>query len=138
MPQRNIWGYHQTAGLGYHEYFEFCEDLGAEPLPVVAAGVPCQNSSCGGAGQQGGIPMDEMPQYVQDVLDLVEYANGDARTTRWGRERARNGHPAPFNLKYLGVGNEDLISDVFEPRFEMIYNAVKERYPEITEIQWPE
>lgn len=134
VPQRNIWGYHQTAGLGYHEYFEFCEDLGAEPLPVVAAGVPCQNSSCGGAGQQGGIPMDEMPQYVQDVLDLVEYANGDARTTRWGRERARNGHPAPFNLKYLGVGNEDLISDVFEPRFEMIYNAVKERYPEITVI----
>lgn len=134
VPQRNIWGYHQTAGLGYHEYFEFCEDLGAEPLPVVAAGVPCQNSSCGGAGQQGGIPMDEMPQYVQDVLDLIEYANGDSRTTRWGRERARNGHPAPFNLKYLGVGNEDLISEVFEPRFEMIFKAVRERYPEIVVI----
>lgn len=134
VPQRNIWGYHQTAGLGYHEYFEFCEDLGAEPLPVVAAGVPCQNSSCGGAGQQGGIPMDEMPGYVQDVLDLIEYANGDARATHWGRERARNGHPKPFNLKYLGVGNEDLISDVFEPRFEMIYEAVKQRYPEIIVI----
>lgn len=134
VPQRNIWGYHQTAGLGYHEYFEFCEDLGAEPLPVVAAGVPCQNSSCGGAGQQGGIPMAEMDAYVQDVLDLVEYANGDARTTKWGAERARNGHPAPFNLKYLGVGNEDLISDVFEERFEMIYNALKERHPEVTVI----
>ncbi|MDE5941124.1 MAG: alpha-L-arabinofuranosidase, partial [Muribaculaceae bacterium] len=134
VPQRNIWGYHQTAGLGYHEYFEFCEDLGAEPLPVVAAGVPCQNSSCGGAGQQGGIPMSDMPAYVQDVLDLVEYANGDARTTRWGAERARNGHPAPFGLKYLGVGNEDLISDVFEERFEMIYNALREKHPEITVI----
>jgi alpha-L-arabinofuranosidase len=134
VPQRNIWGYHQTAGLGYHEYFQFCEDLGAEPLPVVAAGVPCQNSSCGGAGQQGGIPMADMPQYVQDILDLVEYANGDAKTTKWGAERARNGHKAPFNLKYLGVGNEDLISDVFEERFEMIYKALKEKYPEITVI----
>lgn len=134
VGQRNIWGYHQTAGLGYHEYFEFCEDLGAEPLPVVAAGVPCQNSSCGGAGQQGGIPMGEMDEYVQDVLDLVEYANGDARTTRWGAERARNGHKEPFNLKYIGIGNEDLISDVFKDRFEMIYKAVSEKYPEVTVI----
>lgn len=134
VPQPNLWGYHQTAGLGYHEYFEFCEDLGAEPVPVVAAGVPCQNSWHGGAGQQGGIPMGEMDAYVQDVLDLVEYANGNARTTRWGRERARNGHPEPFGLKYLGVGNEDLISDVFEERFRMIFNAVRERYPEITVI----
>ena len=133
-PQRNLWGYHQTAGLGYHEYFEFCEDLGAEPLPVVAAGVPCQNSWHGGAGQQGGIPMDEMDEYVQDVLDLIEYANGDARTTRWGRERARNGHAEPFGLNYLGVGNEDFISEVFKERFAMIFKAVRERYPEITVI----
>lgn len=134
VPQRNLWGYHQTAGLGYHEYFEFCEDLGAEPLPVVAAGVPCQNSSCGGAGQQGGIPMDEMKAYVQDVLDLIEYANGDARTTEWGRRRAENGHPAPFGLKYLGVGNEDLISDVFKERFKMIYDSVRVHYPDITVV----
>jgi len=134
VPQRNIWGYHQTAGLGYHEYFQFCEDLGAAPLPVVAAGVPCQNSSDGGAGQQGGIPMEDMPQYVQDILDLVEYANGDARTTRWGALRAANGHPAPFGLKYLGVGNEDLISDIFKERFTMIFDAVKEKYPDITVI----
>lgn len=134
VPQRNLWGYHQTVGLGFHEYFQFCEDLGAEPVPVVAAGVPCQNSSHGGAGQQGGIPMDEMVQYVQDVLDLVEYANGDAATTEWGRRRAANGHPAPFGLKYIGVGNEDLISDVFEERFAMIHRALREKHPEICVI----
>lgn len=133
-PMRNIWNYHQSMGLGYHEYFEFCEDLGAEPLPVVAAGVPCQNSSRGGAGQQGGIPMDEMDEYAQDILDLIEYANGDAKSTVWGRKRAENGHPAPFNLKYVGIGNEDLISDVFEERFKYIYDKVSEKHPEITVV----
>lgn len=132
-PQRNIWNYHQSMGLGYYEYFLFCEDIGAEPLPVVAAGVPCQNSSIGGGGQQGGIPMCEMEHYVQEILDLIEWANGDAKTT-WGKLRAEAGHPKPFNLKYIGVGNEDLITDVFEERFTMIYNAVKEKHPEITVI----
>ncbi len=131
-PQRNIWGYHQTKGLGYYEYFQLCEDLGCEPLPVLAAGVSCQNSSDGGHGQQGGIPMDKMPEYVQDVLDLIEWANGDAKTTKWGKLRAEQGHPAPFNLKYVGIGNEDLISKTFEERYLMIIKAVKEKYPEIT------
>ncbi|NDV66974.1 alpha-L-arabinofuranosidase C-terminal domain-containing protein [Bacteroides sp. 224] len=131
--QRNIWNYHQTAGLGYFEYFQFCEDIGAEPVPVVAAGVPCQNSSIGGNGQQGGIPMCEMDDYVQEVLDLIEWANGDVKT-KWGKLRAEAGHPKPFNLKYVGVGNEDLITDIFEERFTMIYNAVKEKYPEIVVI----
>ena len=144
-PAPNIWRYHQTRGLGYFEYFQFCEDINAEPLPVVAAGVPCQNSGINGPshhstniitanGQQGGIPMKEMGQYIQDVLDLIEYANGDAKKTVWGKERAKAGHPAPFNLKYLGVGNEDMISDVFKERFTMIYNAVKEKYPDIIVI----
>lgn len=131
--QRNLWNYHQTVGLGYFEYFRFCEDIGAEPLPVIAAGVPCQNSAIGGGGQQGGIPMSEMDEYIQDILDLVEYANG-AVTTPWGKKRAEAGHPAPFNLKYIGIGNEDLITDVFEERFTMIYNAVKAKYPGITVI----
>lgn len=140
--KRNLWGYHQTRGLGYHEYFVMCEDFGAEPLPVLAAGVPCQNSSSHshvshdvltGNGQQCGIPMDEMPAYIQDVLDLVEYANGDTTTT-WGRKRALAGHPAPFNLKMIGIGNEDIITDAFKERFLMIYNAVKDRYPEIEVI----
>lgn len=142
-PLRNLWGYHQTRGLGYLEYFQFCEDIGAEPVPVLAAGVPCQNSSTcshhskdelGCNGQQGGIPMEEMPAYVQDVLDLIEYANGDARKTEWGKKRAEAGHPKPFNLKYIGIGNEDLITDVFEERFTMIYKAVREKYPDITVI----
>ena len=149
-PLRNLWGYHQTRGLGYFEYFRFCEDIGAEPLPVLAAGVPCQNSgthshyadNCPqGAnaelmryGQQGGIPMEDMPAYIQDVLDLIEYANGDARRTVWGRKRAEAGHPKPFNLKYIGIGNEDMITEVFEERFAMIYKAVREKHPEITVV----
>ncbi len=142
-PLRNLWGYHQTRGLGYFEYFQFCEDIGAEPVPVLAAGVPCQNSgTCshhakgelGCNGQQGGIPMEEMGAYIQDILDLIEYANGDARKTVWGKKRAEAGHPKPFNLKYIGIGNEDLITDIFEERFTMIFNAVKEKYPEITVI----
>lgn len=130
-PMRNLWNYHQTTGLGYLEYFQFCEDMGAEPLPVLAAGVPCQNSSDGGAGQQCGIPMAHMDEYVQDILDLIEWSNGDAKTTHWGRLRAASGHPRPFNLKYIGIGNEDLITDIFEERFTMIFNAIKKKYPEI-------
>ena len=133
-PARNLWGYHQSMGLGYYEYFQFCEDIGAEPLPVLAADVPCQNSACHGdlrGGQQGGIPMSEMGAYIQDILDLIEWANGDARKTKWGKIRAESGHPKPFNLKYIGIGNEDLITDVFEERFTMIYLAIKEKYPEM-------
>lgn len=141
-PLRNLWRYHQTRGLGFYEYFLFCEDIGAEPVPVVSAGVPCQNSATPSryttgeltrGGQQGGIPMADMGDYVQDVLDLIEYANGDS-TTEWGRRRAQSGHPQPFNLKYIGIGNEDLISEAFEERFQMIYKAVTERYPDITVI----
>lgn len=141
-PLYNLWGYHQTRGLGYYEYFLFCEDIGAEPLPVVAAGVPCQNSGRKShysvdplttLGQQGGIPMEEMDAYVADVLDLIEYANG-ASDTKWGSVRAAAGHPEPFNLKYIGIGNEDMITEVFEERFRMIYDAVKKAYPEVTVI----
>lgn len=136
-PQRNLWGYHQSMGLGYFEYFQFCEDIEAEPVPIVAAGVPCQNSAKHNhpiGGQQGGIPMCEMGNYIQDIFDLIEWANGDPKTNKWAKMRADAGHPKPFNLKYLGVGNEDLISDVFEERFAMIYHAVKEKYPEIVVI----
>jgi alpha-L-arabinofuranosidase len=77
--------------------------------------------------------MCDMDDYVQDVLDLIEWANGDA-TTKWGKIRAEAGHPKPFNLKYVGIGNEDLINDIFEERFTMIFNAVKEKHPEITVI----
>lgn len=130
MP--NIWNYHQSLGLGYYEYFLFCEDIGAEPLPVIPAAVPCQNSWRGGHGQQGGVEMEHMDEYIQDIFDLIEWANGDSKTTKWGRVRAEAGHPEPFNLKYIGIGNEDLISETFTERFNMIFDAVRDKHPEIT------
>ena len=78
--------------------------------------------------------MEEMDAYVQDILDLIEYANGDPKTNKWAKMRAEAGHPEPFNLKYIGIGNEDLITDIFEERFTMIYEAVKKQYPEVTVI----
>lgn len=136
VEQRNIWNYHQSVGLGYFEYFQFCEDIGAKPVPVLAAGVSCQNSGgtwrIGGTGQKG-IPMEEMGAYTQDMLDLIEYANGPANST-WGAKRAAAGHPEPFHLQYIGIGNEDKITPEFEDRFKMIYTAIREKHPEITII----
>jgi alpha-L-arabinofuranosidase len=85
------------------------------------------------AGQQGGIPIAEMDAYIQDILDLIEWANGD-KTTKWGKVRSDAGHHEPFNLKYICIGNEDLISEVFKERFEMIFNVIKAKHPEITVI----
>lgn len=131
----NIWGYHQTRGLGYFEFFQLCEDLGCEPLPVLSAAVPCQNTGVDpvlGGGQQGGIPFGPaFEQYKQDVLDLIEWANGDPKTSKWARMRAEAGHPKPFNLKYIGIGNEDLISDTFIVRYLPLIEAVKAKYPDI-------
>ncbi len=134
VPDRNIWHYHQTRGLGFFEYFQFCEDIGAEPLPVLAAGVPCQNSAPnanGFGGQQGGIPMEDMPAYIEELMNMIEWANGDPATSKWAKMRADAGHPEPFNLKYIGIGNEDIISTTFEERCLMICKAIHERYPEI-------
>ena len=140
----NIWNYHQSMGLGFFEYFQFCEDIGAEPLPVLPAGVPCQNSARNGHGQQGGLPfkgedfkvtvtedLPTMEEYLQELLNLIEWANGDPKTSKWAKMRADAGHPKPFNLKYLGVGNEDLISDVFAERFAFLNRGIKAKYPDI-------
>ena len=136
VAQKNIWNYHQTAGLGYFEYFQFCEDMGAKPLPVVPAAVSCQNSGgtwrIGGTGQKG-IQLTEMPEYIQEVLDLIEWANGPVTST-WGAKRAAAGHPKPFHLEYVGIGNEDKITPEFKERFKMIYDVVKAKHPEITVI----
>ncbi|MBQ5477080.1 MAG: alpha-L-arabinofuranosidase, partial [Bacteroidaceae bacterium] len=135
----NIWNYHQSRGLGFFEYFQFCEDIGAEPLPVLSAGVPCQNSSRGGRdgkndGQQGGLSMDEMKDYLQELLDLIEWANGDAKKSKLAAMRAEAGHPKPFNLKYLGIGNEDLISDVYVERYNYLCREIRKAHPEITVV----
>lgn len=130
LEDKNIWNYRQSFGLGYFEYFQFCEDIGAMPVPVVAAGVSCQNSArTKGTGQEC-IPMEQMKGYIQDILDLIEYANGPA-TSAWGKKRAEAGHPEPFKLEYIGIGNEDKITPGFQERFKMICEAVRAKYPEI-------
>jgi alpha-L-arabinofuranosidase len=131
--QANIWRYHQSVGLGFFEFFQFCEDIGAKPLPIVPAAVCCQNSGqTSGTGQEG-LRVEEMPAFIQDVLDLIEYANGPATST-WGAKRVAAGHPESFNLEYLGIGNEDAQTPVFRERFKMIYDAVRAKRPEITVI----
>jgi alpha-L-arabinofuranosidase len=131
--QKNIWRYHQTMGLGYFEYFQFCEDIGAVPVPVVAAGVSCQNSDrYWGVGQQA-IPMEQMQEYTDEICDLIEWATG-SDSSEWGAKRAAAGHPEPFGLKYLAIGNEDAQTPAFQKRFKSIYEAVKARYPKITLI----
>ena len=130
---KNTWGYHQSMGLGYYEYFQLCEDIGMEPLPILPCGVSCQGTN-GGWGMknqaQDVVPMSEMDEWVQDALDLIEWANGDA-TTKWGKVRAEAGHPKPFGLKYLGIGNEERISPEFAERFKYMYEKVTKAHPEI-------
>ncbi|MBQ8202321.1 MAG: carbohydrate binding domain-containing protein [Clostridia bacterium] len=121
----NTWGYMQSYGLGYFEYFCLAEALGAEPLPVVHSGVLCQARE----KKEGDLTLKEVREYAQDILDLIEFANGDVTST-WGALRAEMGHPEPFNLKYLGIGNENWDS-VYWTRFDILYNCVKEAHPEI-------
>ena len=131
---KNTWGYHQSMGLGYYEYFQFCEDLNMEPLPILPCGVSCQGTN-GGWGMkeqaQDVVPMSEMDEWVQEAIDLIEWANGDPATNKWAKMRAEAGHPQPFNLKYLGLGNEERISPEFCERFKYIYKKVTEKYPQI-------
>mgnify|MGYP002854297256 FL=1 len=132
---KNTWGYHQSMGLGYFEYFQFCEDLGMQPLPILPCGVSCQGTN-GGWGlwpeqAQEVLPMNEMDEWVAEAIDLIEWANGDPATNKWAKMRADAGHPAPFNLKYLGLGNEEKISPEFCERFIYIYERVKKAHPEI-------
>ncbi|MBE1879023.1 alpha-L-arabinofuranosidase C-terminal domain-containing protein [Myceligenerans pegani] len=125
----NPWGYHQSRAIGYYEFFLLCEELGARPLPVVAAGVCCQNTP----GGPRAVPLSEMPAYVQDVLDLIEFARGGA-DTEWGARRAELGHPEPFELRYLGVGNEDEITPDFRDRYARIEDAVRGAHPDVAVI----
>ncbi len=132
-PLKNTWGYHQSMGLGYYEYFQMCEDMNMQPLPILPCGVSCQGAN-GGWGMKGqaqdAVPMSEMDEWVQDALDLIEWANGDA-TTKWGKVRAEAGHPKPFGLKYLGIGNEERISPEFIERFKYMYDKITKAHPEI-------
>lgn len=126
-PNFNTWGYHQSYGLGFYEYFLFSEDINAKALPVIPVGVSCPHRGVENA------PLDEMDSWIQDALDLVEFANGPVTST-WGRIRADMGHPKPFNLEYLGLGNEEGDTPEFRERFELVYDAVRTQYPDLTII----
>jgi alpha-L-arabinofuranosidase len=115
--------YYQSFGLGFFEYFQLAEDIGAEPLPILNCGMACQFNTA------ELVPIDELDEYVQDALDLIEFANGDTGT-KWGKLRAEMGHPLPFNLKMLGVGNENWGPQYIE-RLEVFKKALNERYPNI-------
>lgn len=116
--------YFQSFGLGFFEYFQLSEDIGAQPLPILSCGIACQYNS----GEL--VPMEELDPYVQDALDLIEFANG-AITTKWGKLRADMGHPNPFNLKFIGVGNEQWGPQYIE-RYKVFAKAIKSKYPNIT------
>ncbi len=123
-PNWNLWGYHQTYGLGFYEYFLFCEDINAIPLPVVPVGVSCQFR-----GREVA-PLSEMQMWVDDALDLIEFANGPA-DSEWGAVRAQMGHPEPFNMEYICLGNEEDDIPEFRERFMMITDSIRKYHPEI-------
>ena len=119
--------YFQSYGLGFFEFFQLSEDIGAEPLPVLNVGMACQFQN--GKDPKGYVPVDQLKPYIDDCLDLIEFANGDTTTT-WGKKRAEMGHPAPFNMKYLGVGNEQWDTLYFE-RLKPFVKAIRAKYPNI-------
>ena len=122
----NTWGYMQSYGIGFYEYFRLCEEIGALPLPVVGSGVLCQ------AREPAEPPMndEELEKWIQDILDLLEFALGSPETT-WGAKRAEMGHPEPFDLRFLAIGNENW-ANIYYDRYEKIRNRVREAHPEIT------
>ena len=123
----NLWGYHSTNGFGYHEFLQYCEDMGAKAMFVCNAGMSCD-------GRNGDYYDDEEVEVlIQDALDAIEYATGDAKTTKWGAERAKNGHPAPFTLDYIEVGNENH-SAMYAKYYNRFYKRIREAYPDITII----
>lgn len=119
--KRNNWGYNQTLGLGYYEYFCFCEEIGAKPLPVLPAGYDPHH--------QRKVPFDQLDEWIQEALDLISFANDDA-SAQWGRIRCELGHPEPFGLEYIGIGNEEVGEGFFE-RYPYFHKAIKEKYPDI-------
>ncbi|QKZ22804.1 alpha-L-arabinofuranosidase C-terminal domain-containing protein [Streptomyces chartreusis] len=123
----NFWGYNQSYGLGYYEYFRFSEDIGAMPLPVVPALVT-------GCGQNKAVDDEALlKRHIQDTLDLIEFANGPA-TSKWGKVRAEMGHPRPFRLTHLEVGNEENLPAEFFDRFKQFRAAIEAEYPDITVV----
>ncbi|WP_138750882.1 alpha-L-arabinofuranosidase C-terminal domain-containing protein [Paenibacillus sinopodophylli] len=119
--RRNNWRYNQTLGLGYYEYFQFCEDIGAKPIPILPGGYDPHHKRI--------VPIDELGPWIDDALDLIEFARGDL-STEWGAIRGELGHPEPFGLEYIGIGNEEVGEPFFE-RYSYFHQAIKAKYPDI-------
>ncbi|MFT8401811.1 MAG: alpha-L-arabinofuranosidase C-terminal domain-containing protein [Lentilactobacillus diolivorans] len=119
--RRNKWGYNQSLGLGYYEYFQLAEDVNAKPLPVLPGGYDPHH--------QQKVPIDQLGDWIDDALDLIEFANG-ATDTKWGAVRAKLGHPKPFHLEYLAIGNEE-VGQAFFDRYPYFHKAIKAKYPDV-------
>jgi len=123
VPDRQTPDYMESFGLGFYEYFQLCEDIGAEPLPIINAGLSCQFDAA------EVVPTNELEPYITDALDLVQFANGDTNTY-WGKRRAALGHPAPFNMKMLGVGNENW-GPQYAEHLDIFTKRLKAKYPDL-------
>lgn len=123
FPHKFFPDYYQSYGMGFYELFLLSEDIGAEPLPVLSCGLSCQYEK----GEE--VPLDQLTPYVQDALDLIEFANGPATST-WGKVRAEMGHPEPFHLKMIAIGNEQW-GEVYPERLELFMKAIRAKYPDI-------
>ncbi len=132
----NIWNpsatepYMMTYGLGFYEYFQMCEDLGMEPIPILNCGIACQVRSGSATDEEHLVPMDELQPYIDDALDLIAFANGTDETNKWTKIRIEMGHPEPFNLKYIGIGNEQY-GDIYFERYAEFAKQIHEKYPDI-------
>ena len=126
FPHKKFPDYYQSYGLGFFEYFQLSEDLGAEPLPVLNCGLSCQFEN---EGMEQHVPVEKLQPYIDDALDLIEFANGPV-TSRWGKLRADMGHPSPFGLKYIAIGNEQW-GELYPERLAPFVQAIRARYPEI-------
>ena len=126
FPHRFFPDYYQSYGLGFYEFFQLSEEIGAEPLPVLSCGLACQFQN---PNMDAHVPLCDLESYIQDALDLIEFANG-AVDTPWGKIRADMGHPAPFNLKFIGIGNEQWGKE-YPEHLEPFVKAIRKKYPDI-------
>ncbi|MCC8088020.1 MAG: carbohydrate binding domain-containing protein [Rikenellaceae bacterium] len=127
--QSRAYDYFQSLGLGFYEYFLLAEDLGAEPLPVLSCGLACQYENSSDPHDHEYCPVEDLQPFIDDALDLIEFANGDVKT-KWGKLRAEMGHPEPFNMKYIGIGNEQW-GEIYPERLEKFIVAIKAKYPDM-------
>ena len=128
FPHRLYPNYYQTLGLGFYEFFLLSEKIGAQPLPILSCGLACQYQNSDN-DKNAHVALDKLQPYIDDALDLIEFANGPV-TSKWGKLRADMGHPAPFNLKQIGIGNEQW-GPMYPERLEMFVKQIRAKYPNI-------